>query len=231
MNQDPNVSPSTAADTFPCKQCGAQLTYEAGKQAMTCQYCGFAQPMPVQAARGAVQEIPIEEGYRLAARGLGVAVTTLSCKDCGATVNVAQGERTADCAFCGSKQVLQVETDANAIRPESLVAFQVDKAAANKRFADWLKGLWFRPNDLKRIAKVQELGGVYVPFWTFDAHVDSDWTAEAGYHYYETEEYTTVEDGESVTRTRQVQYTRWESAWGSRHDFYDDTLICASKGR
>jgi len=129
---------------------------------MTCQYCGFAQPMPVHAARGAVQEIPIEEGYRLAARGLGVAVTTLSCKDCGATVNVAQGERTADCAFCGSKQVLQVETDANAIRPESLVAFQIDKANANQRFGDWLKGLWFRPSDLKRIAKVNEMGGVYV---------------------------------------------------------------------
>jgi len=198
---------------------------------MKCPYCGFEQKMPLQAARGAVEEIPIEEGYARAQRGLGVQVTTLSCKECGATVNVSQGERTAACAFCGSHQVLQVETDGNAIRPESLVAFQIDKANANTRFGDWLKGLWFRPNDLKKIAKVQEMGGVYVPFWTFDAHVDSDWTAEAGYYYYETEEYTTVENGESVTRTRQVQYTRWEPAWGRRHnDFYDDTLICASKG-
>jgi hypothetical protein len=74
------------------------------------------------------------------------------------------------------------------------------------------------------------MGGVYVPFWTFDAHVHSDWTAEAGYYYYETEEYTSYENGESVTRTRQVQRTRWESAWGRRDDDYDDTLVCASKG-
>ncbi len=121
-------------------------------------------------------------------------------------------------------------SEANAYSPESLAAFQIDKAKAYQRFGEWLKRLWDRPNDLKRIAKVQEMGGVYVPFWTFDAHVDSDWTAEAGYYYYETETYTTVENGETVTRTRQVQYTRWEPAWGHRHDFYDDMLICAGKG-
>jgi DNA-directed RNA polymerase subunit RPC12/RpoP len=219
-----------AGQTFPCGQCGAQLLWDATKQAMSCPYCGHQQAMPMQSQAGAIREIPIEEGYRTATRGLGVQVQTINCKDCGATVNVGEGERTAKCAFCGSEKVLAVETDANAIRPESLVAFQVDKAAANKKFGDWLKDLWFRPNDLKHMAKVQEMGGVYVPYWTFDAQVQSSWTAEAGYYYYETEYYETVENGETVTRERQVQRTRWEPAWGQRADFYDDVLVCASKG-
>lgn len=218
------------AQTFPCQQCGAALLWDATKRAMSCPYCNFQQAMPMQAAAGAIREIPIEEGYRNAQRGLGTPVQTVNCKDCGATVNVGEGERTAKCAFCGSEKVLAVETDANAIRPESLVAFQVDKAAANKKFADWIKDLWFRPSNLKHMAKVQEMGGVYVPFWTFDAQVASSWTAEAGYHYYETEYYETVENGERVTRERQVQRTRWEPAWGQRQDFYDDVLVCASKG-
>lgn len=206
---------------------------------MSCQYCGSTQDVPQPAVSGNysaggmpgnVREIPIEEGMRLAARGLGGAqVTTVACQDCGAMVNVGEGERTAKCAFCGSESSPR-ETDANAIRPESLVAFQIDKESANKKFAEWLSGLWFRPNDLKRMANVQEMGGVYVPFWTFDAHVDSQWTADAGYYYYETEYYTETADGETVERSRQVQYTRWEPAWGQRHDFYDDVLICASKG-
>lgn len=229
MNQDPNVQPSTAVDTFPCAQCGGALAWDATKRAMQCPFCGHQQQMPLQPDHQ-IDEIPIEEGYRRAARGLGVPVQTINCKDCGATVNVGEGERTTKCAFCGSHQVLQIETDAGAIRPESLVAFQIDKTVANDRFASWVSDLWFRPNDLKKMAKVHEMGGVYVPFWTFDAHVHSDWTAEAGYHYYETEEYTSYENGESVTRTRQVQHTRWESAWGRRDDDYDDTLICASKG-
>jgi DNA-directed RNA polymerase subunit RPC12/RpoP len=222
--------PSTAVDTFPCAKCGANLSWDAGKRSMACPFCGHAQPMPTQPTT-AIQEIPLEAGIAAAPKGLGTQVTTVQCKDCGATVNVGEGERTAQCAFCGSKQVLQIQTDANAIRPESLVPFQIDKATANRRFGTWLAGLWFRPNDLKKMAQVQEMGGVYVPFWTFDAKVDSDWTAERGWHYYETEVYTAYENGQQVTRTRQVQRTRYEPAWGSRRgDFHDDVLVCASRG-
>ena len=229
-NPAPPPDPSRAVDTFPCAKCGANLSWDAGKHSMACPFCGHTQPMP-QAPAGAIREIPLEQGLAAAQRGLGVQVQTVQCKDCGATVNVGEGERTAKCAFCGSSQVLQVQTDANAIRPESLVAFQVDKATANNRFGDWMKGLWFRPNDLKKMAKVQEMGGVYVPFWTFDARVDSDWTAERGWHYYETEHYTAYENGQQVRRTRQVQRTRWEPAWGNRrNDFFDDVLVCASRG-
>jgi hypothetical protein len=71
------------------------------------------------------------------------------------------------------------------------------------------------------------MGGVYIPFWTFDAWVRSDWGAEAGYYYYETEIYTDENGNEA---TRQVQRTRWEPASGFRQDFFDDTLVCASKG-
>jgi hypothetical protein len=77
------------------------------------------------------------------------------------------------------------------------------------------------------MAQVQEMGGVYVPFWTFDAMVHSNWTADAGYYYYETEHYT---DSNGNRQTRQVQRTRWQRAHGSRNDFFDDTLVCASKG-
>ena len=134
----------------------------------------------------------------MAAKGLGTPVTQVSCNDCGATVNVTPGEQTAKCAFCGSQQVLAREAAGTAIRPESMVPFKVDKPAANKKFEEWLGHLWFRPNDLKRMAKLQEMGGVYIPFWTFDAWCRSDWTAEAGYYYYETEYYTDEQGNRAV---------------------------------
>ena len=83
---------------------------------------------------------------------------------------------------------------------------------------------------MKRLATVQELGGIYVPFWTYDAQVASSWTADAGYYYYVTEEYEVVENGQTVVKTREIRHTRWESAWGQRADGYDDVLICASVG-
>ena len=231
MNTSPQSQPAASGHEFPCSNCGAKLAYDAGAQAMKCPYCGHQQDVPRSQGQAAGpppgREIPIEEGLRLAARGFGTPVTQVSCNDCGATVNVAPGEQTAKCAFCGSQQVLAQEAPGTAIRPESLVPFKVDKAAANQKFEAWLGELWFRPNDLKKMAKLQEMGGVYIPFWTFDAWVRSNWTADAGYHYYETEYYT---DDEGNRSTRQVQRTRWEPASGWRQDFFDDTLVCASKG-
>jgi hypothetical protein len=111
-----------------------------------------------------------------------------------------------------------------------MVAFRVSKDDANKRFGEWIGGLWFRPNDLKKIARVQEMGGVYIPFWAFHSNVFSQWTAQRGYYYYTTETYTEVENGQRVTRTRQVQHTRWEPAAGARTDLFHDLLVCASRG-
>ena len=71
---------------------------------------------------------------------------------------------------------------------------------------------------------------MYVPYWTFDANVASQWHAERGWHYYVTETYQETVDGQTVTKTREVQHTRWEPASGYRRDHYDDILVCASKG-
>lgn len=231
----PSASLDASGVSFTCKNCGAKLSYDAASQGMACEHCGFkeqvaAAPEGAMVAAGRIREIPLEQGMALAQKGLGAPVTTIRCNECGATVHVGEGERTAACAFCGSKQVLTEETNQSAIRPESLVPFKVTKEDANGRFGEWIGKLWFRPNDLKKMARVQELGGVYIPYWTFDAFVQSQWSAERGWYYYENESYTETVNGRSEPRTRQVQKTRWEPSSGWRKDNYDDVLVCAGKG-
>ena len=68
--------------------------------------------------------------------------------------------------------------------------------------------------------------GIYLPYWTFDARVDAEWTAEAGHYYYTTE---TFEQNGRV-QTRQVQHVRWEPAAGRFQQAFDDDLVCASVG-
>jgi DNA-directed RNA polymerase subunit RPC12/RpoP len=231
VNTPPTSQPAASGQEFPCQNCGAKVSYDAGTQGMKCPYCGTQQAVQQQqggsAGPPAGREIPLEEGIAMAARGFGTPVTQVSCNDCGASVNVTPGEQTARCAFCGSQQVLAQEAPGTGGRPGSLVPFKVDKAAANKKFEAWLGTLWFRPSDLKKMAKLQEMGGVYIPFWTFDAWVRSTWTADAGYYYYETEWYT---DSNGNRASREVQRTRWQPASGWRQDQFEDTLVCASKG-
>lgn len=212
-----------------CPECAAEMQYDATAQMLTCGHCGATREIVKEEGNESIVEHDLHAALAGAGKekGLGTAVRASRCQDCGATVSYPESVTATACDFCGSAQVMSQESNRNLIRPESVVPFKVDQKTASAAFAKWIKGLWFRPSDLKHRATVTDIGGVYVPYWTFDANVKSDWTAQAGYYYYEEEEY---EDDEGDTHTRSVQHTRWEPAAGKRKDVFDDVLVCASKG-
>ncbi len=222
----------SSVQAFRCPECRGEIGFDPGAQKMVCQYCDHQLEIPDKEGMRSVVEHDLEAGLaQKMETGLGAKVRTSRCQECDATVNFPENMTAASCDFCGSSQVMEQEENRKLIRPESVLPFKVDRKAASARFTGWLKGLWFRPSDLKQRAKVTQISGVYVPYWTFDATVDSDWTADAGHYYYVTEEYTEEDDqGNEVTKTREVQKVRWESAWGARTDLFDDLLVPASKG-
>jgi DNA-directed RNA polymerase subunit RPC12/RpoP len=164
-----------------------------------------------------------------AARGLGLAVRVAICKICGARVSFDEKSTSKLCVYCGSPNILVQEANRNAIRPESLVPLDVGRKVAEENFRRWLQSRWFRPEALKRQQRF-EARGVYVPFWTFDCQVHSEWTADAGHYYWVSESYWTMVNGRRVRQTRQVRKVRWVPAGGRRADAFDDLLINASVG-
>ena len=69
--------------------------------------------------------------------------------------------------------------------------------------------------------------GIYIPYWTFDAHVVCPWQAEAGHYYYTTETYR---DNQGRSQTRQVRHVRWEPASGEVRHFFDDEPVPGTHG-
>jgi DNA-directed RNA polymerase subunit RPC12/RpoP len=224
-------SPDSEIRQFPCKQCGANLTFQPGTTHLVCPYCGHQEEVPVSAE--AIREYDLNDALlnRPATRGWGTETRSVRCVNCGATTTFSAEQVAGVCAFCGSGQVVQEPGREDLIRPESVLPFKVDRKQAVQRFRDWLGHLWFRPNALKQSGELAKIAGAYLPFWTFDAFTSSWWTAEAGYYYYETETYQEQdEQGNWVTKERQVQRTRWQPASGYHEQFFDDELVCASKG-
>lgn len=211
-----------------CPGCGATLMYAADSQNLRCEYCDTEVDIkhPVEAAGPVERDLDklLHGGAEL---GYGTPTQALQCQQCGAAVNFPDKVTSGACCFCASKLVVERAGNTKLIQPESLIPFKVTRDQANDTFAKWVASLWFRPNDLKRMARVNAIDGVYAPFWTFDAKAETRWTAESGYYYYENEEYT---DSEGKRQTRQVRRTRWERSKGKHRGDYDDLLICASKG-
>jgi DNA-directed RNA polymerase subunit RPC12/RpoP len=229
VNEDPEASAPSEADElvpqkldFPCRACGAKLTWNPDTDSLACEHCGATQAVP----RADVQivERPLE-AVGEAARGLGAGQRALRCTNCGATVELQAATTAEICVFCGSANVLAQESNRNLLRPESLVPLDVGRATVEKNFRAWLRSLWFRPNALKSIERFDALG-VYVPYWTFDARVHSDWSADAGYYYY----VTVMVPTKRGLRPQRVRKIRWVPAWGQRDDVYDDVLVHASAG-
>ena len=149
------------------------------------------------------------------ARGWKADKRQVRCQSCNA-ISVLDPKRQAqNCEFCGSAQLVPYEETKPAFRPESVLPFAVSAASARDRIRAWYGKLWLAPSALKRRALTDTVHGLYLPYWTFDAQVDAQWTAEAGHYYYTTETY--IENGQ--TRTRQVRHVRWEPAAGRRQPF------------
>jgi DNA-directed RNA polymerase subunit RPC12/RpoP len=213
---------------FRCVECSAELRYDAALGRLKCSHCGYSEEVAPGAGRIIARSL--EDGLAEAPRGLGAEeARASSCDECGARVAFADGAVAARCTFCGSTRLATASDQRGALRPESLLPFSVDKRRANQMFGAWLDRLWLRPSDLRALARVQEVNGVYIPFWSFDAHVDSRWTAEAGYHSHEREPYH-IQGGPTLPPSPPVRTTRWERTWGYRADQYRDQLVCASRG-
>ena len=223
----------TAQQSFACPACGGAAEWSAAKQALVCPFCGTTSPMqpPAKPEDGdAVREYDLVEALRNipeSERGWQTATRSVKCQSCQA-ISVFKPERVAqNCDFCGSPALVPYDEIKAPIRPESVLPFKLSNSDVRDRVRAWYRSRWFAPNKFKTRAFTDTLHGVYLPYWTFDAQVAAEWTADAGYYYYTTESYT---DSKGNRQTRQVRHTRWEAASGALEHFFDDELVPASRG-
>lgn len=223
---------AVAQQKFSCPACGGEAQWNPAKQALVCRFCGNTSPASAQlTATG--QQVIVEHdlvatlrGIPDSQRGWQAEKISVKCQSCQAISVFDPGKVGQRCDFCGSTALVPYQEIKDAFRPESLLPMKLSETQVRDSIRRWYGNRWFAPNLLKRAALTDTVKGVYIPYWTFDAQVHADWTAESGYYYYETETYE--ENGQ--TKTRQVQKTRWVPSSGTVEHFFDDELVPASRG-
>ncbi|MBI5155200.1 primosomal protein N' (replication factor Y) - superfamily II helicase, partial [Candidatus Poribacteria bacterium] len=173
---------------------------------------------------GQVRELPFEEVARVA----GVSESVLEgvegerrCGGCGAMVQMPANVAADTCPFCASHLTNPIESPKPVMRPGGILPFTIGEDDARRRFKEWVKGRWFAPGELRRMAQLNRLAGLYVPYWTYDAMTWSFFAGERGDHYW-----VTVGTGKNQHRVRR---TRWTSVQGRVDQWFDDVLVCGSK--
>lgn len=209
----------------PCKACGGEMVYDPGQQNLLCKNCGTVKDLPRD------KDMVVERSFSEAlhspdqAMGFDVPSKVFHCNGCGANTAVEHSQVAFQCPFCGSTNVNPEAHEAKVIRPAAILPFKVTQQSALEKFKVWIGKGFFAPGNLKRLAQLDKIRSVYLPFWTYDAETFSDWSAESGYYYYTTETYT---DSQGNTQTKQVRHTRWVSTGGYHQKQFDDVLVLGS---
>ena len=229
---------AVAHNKYACPACGAEATWNPAKKALVCGFCGTESPANAELTPltgFSATPAPIAEHDLLAAlnaipdseRGWKAEKTEVRCQSCQA-ISVFDPTRVGQrCDFCGSSALVPHTETKAAFSPESLLEFKISETQIRESIRAWYGSRWFAPNALRRRAMTDTVHGLYIPYWTFDAQVHADWTAESGTYYYVSESYT---DSKGNRQTRQVRKVRWTPAAGSLDHFFDDKLVAASRG-
>jgi|GEM_PF-58104 len=105
----------------------------------------------------------------------------LECTNCGASILLDPKSLTHVCPFCGSSSVVQHAFDHDKMRPRYLIPFTVETESALNTIKHWLGNSWMTPSDLQQRAGLNELTGIYLPYWTFSAFCSANWRAQVGH--------------------------------------------------
>jgi DNA-directed RNA polymerase subunit RPC12/RpoP len=213
---------------FPCENCGADVEFHIGSQALKCPYCGHVKELDLDPSVE-VQEQDFEamlvrlENQHDADRHDEEGQCEVRCESCGGTVVFIGTLTSSHCPYCGTPiQRDKIHSATHRIPVDAVLPFQVDHEKARQHLANWVKSRWFAPNAFLRQGVSGNFNGVYLPYWTFDTLTFNSYTGERGDAYY-----VTVGTGQNQRQERRV---RWSHASGRFQRFFDDVTIPASKG-
>lgn len=219
---------------YKCPSCNASMVFDSKSQHMKCPYCDtemtveeFQRTQKSEDTQTTGKSISNDNWYSMSTgqwqnnelNGMRV----YSCQSCGSEIVAEETTGATTCPFCNNKITMKGQFSGD-LKPDYIIPFKLDKKAAKENYYKHLKGKKYLPKVFKKENHVDEIKGVYIPFWLFDVDADAQITYEAEKVHSHTSgdtEYTTREIY-SVYREGSINFDHIP-ADGSRK--MDDTLM------
>jgi DNA-directed RNA polymerase subunit RPC12/RpoP len=202
---------------YRCSSCDGIMEHDIKTQVLKCPNCGNT--VELVNDKSQVVEHALTMDARRTLKPSEKQSSTMECSGCGATVEIEANDTTGECPYCGAKYVLAGKQK-DAIIPDGIVPFAIDRNKANEVFGTWIKKRWLAPSKLKSLYQQEKMHSIYLPLWTFDAQADASYTARGGRNHYVTHK---DRDG----KEHQEKITDWFPTAGNVNNFFDDVTIKA----
>ena len=116
-----------------------------------------------------------------------------SCPSCGAELICDESTAATSCPYCGNPTVVPGQFS-GALRPNFILPFRLTKDDAVQALRAHYKGKPFLPKSFTSANHIEQIQGVYVPFWLFDGGAEGSASYRASNtSVYETGDYEVTE--------------------------------------
>ncbi len=208
---------------YQCPSCTGPLHFVGQSGKLECDYCGSsytvqeiealykekeaaAEAAGVQQAQSAEAAQAAEEySFQQGAEGLKV----YSCPSCGAELFCDETTAATSCPYCGNPTVVPGQFHGQQ-KPDYIIPFKLNKEAAIAALKRFYKGKRLLPRAFTEQNHIEEIKGVYVPFWLIDGKVDADISyAATNSHTHTSGDYRiTTTDHYDVRRSGTLDFLR-----------------------
>ncbi len=194
---------------YKCPCCGGSIEFDSTVQKPKCPYCdtefeldtlkSYDSDLSGDSADEMNWDDSSEGEWREGeADGLRVYV----CNSCGGEIICDDTTAASKCPYCDNPIIMKGQLGGD-LRPDLVIPFKLDKNAAKAALMRHLEGKPLLPKVFKDENHIDEIKGVYVPFWLYDAEADANVRYRATkVRSYTTSKYNCVETKYySVTRS------------------------------
>ena len=172
-----------------CPACTGPLHFVGASGMLECDYCGskfsideiekiYAEE-EAKAAENGIKNDEKKEKEKSESEAMGTewsedeakGMKTYSCPSCGAELICDATTAATSCPYCGNPTVIPGQFTGG-LKPDFVIPFKLSKEQAVAALENYYKGKVFLPKAFKDHNHIEEIKGVYVPFWLCDCEME-----------------------------------------------------------
>lgn len=182
---------------YKCPACDAVLKFNPHGQNWKCEYCRNEYNLEDLKS----QEISLKTEDKEQTE-----LNNYNCPNCGASIVTLLNTSTTTCPYCRNTTIIK-EKLSGEFNPDYLIPFKYNKDDAIEYFKRFHKRKILMPKEFNSIKNINEITGVYIPFWLYDIKANGNISAtcnrvttysDANYIYTKTDVYEAVRSGNFI---------------------------------
>ena len=156
-----------------CPSCGASLKFSPTDAGLHCAFCNTVQKLKYN-KNVTKKDYSLSSEDRQGYSSFAQESKVFACNNCGAKVVLNNLEVAKSCPYCGGSCVMD-NSEMSGLSPDAIIPFKFSTEQAIELYKQGVKKKWFLPNKFKKSPPTDNVNGVYIPCFSFDANTHTEY--------------------------------------------------------